>query len=79
MNYYTNASLFQKILEAPLEKKAGEDCDPPLPPPPAGRKIRAASYVVDPHPKLPQNARVPRQQPPHDPSDTPETPPDNTA
>jgi dynein heavy chain len=29
INYYTNASMFQKILEAPLEKKAGKNYGPP--------------------------------------------------
>ena len=29
INYYTNANMFQKILEAPLEKKAGKNFGPP--------------------------------------------------
>ena len=29
INYYTNANMFQKILEAPLEKKAGKNYGPP--------------------------------------------------
>ena len=29
INYYTNSNMFQKILEAPLEKKAGKNFGPP--------------------------------------------------
>jgi len=29
INYYTNANMYQKILEAPLEKKAGKNYGPP--------------------------------------------------
>ena len=29
INYFTNSNMFQKILEAPLEKKAGKNFGPP--------------------------------------------------
>ena len=29
INYYTNSNMFQKVLEAPLEKKAGKNFGPP--------------------------------------------------
>ena len=29
INYYTNSSMYQKVLEAPLEKKAGKNYGPP--------------------------------------------------
>ena len=29
INYYTNSNMFQKIIEAPLEKKAGKNYGPP--------------------------------------------------